>query len=89
MNLTQFNDKIAREIPTLREMGITTLKVFTAYNGRLRIDDGSIFKAMQIARDNGMLVMAHCENGDVIDTLIEEALAEGHTTPEWHALTRR
>ncbi len=88
MNLTKFDEKIAKEIPSLREMGITTLKVFTAYNGRLRIDDGSIFKAMQIARDNGMLVMAHCENGDVIDTLIEEALAEGHTTPEWHALTR-
>jgi dihydropyrimidinase len=88
MNLTRFDEKIAKEIPLLREMGITTLKVFTAYNGRLRIDDGSIFKAMQIARDNGMLVMAHCENGDVIEPLVEEALAEGHTAPEWHALTR-
>ncbi|HUE97871.1 MAG TPA: dihydropyrimidinase [Anaerolineales bacterium] len=88
MNLTRYDEKIAKEIPLLREMGITTLKVFTAYNGRLRIDDGSIFKAMQIARDNGMLVMAHCENGDVIDTLIEQALVDGHTTPEWHALTR-
>jgi dihydropyrimidinase len=88
MNLTQFNDSIARQIPFLREMGITTLKVFTAYNGRLRIDDGSIFRAMQIARDNGMLVMAHCENGDVIDRLVEQALAEGHRTPEWHAWTR-
>lgn len=88
MNLTKFDEKIAKEIPSLRELGITTLKVFTAYNGRLRIDDGRIFKAMQIARDNGMLVMAHCENGDVIDTLIEQALAEDHTTPEWHALTR-
>jgi len=88
MNLTQFNEKIAKEIPFLRDMGITTLKVFTAYNGRLRIDDGSIFRAMQIARDNGMLVMAHCENGDVIETLTDQALAAGHTTPEWHALTR-
>jgi len=88
MNLTRFNDKIAKEIPSLRDMGITTLKVFTAYNGRLRIDDGSIFKAMQIARDNGMLVMAHCENGDVIETLTEQALAANHMTPEWHALTR-
>jgi dihydropyrimidinase len=88
MNLTRFNDSIAKEIPSLRDLGITTLKVFTAYNGRLRIDDGSIFKAMQIARDNGMLVMAHCENGDVIETLTEQALAAGHTTPEWHALTR-
>ena len=88
MNLTRFDGKIAKEIPSLREMGITTLKVFTAYNGRLRIDDGSISKAMRIARDNGMLVMAHCENGDVIETLVTDALNTGHWQPEWHALTR-
>ena len=88
MNLTNFNAKIAEEIPSLREMGITTLKVFTAYNGRLRLDDGSIFQALRIAKENGMLVMAHCENGDVIETLIPEALAAGHTSPEYHALTR-
>ena len=69
-------------------MGITTLKVFTAYNGRLRLDDGGIFRALRIAKENGMLVMAHCENGDVIETLIPEALAAGHVTPEYHALTR-
>ena len=88
MNLTQFNEKIAKEIPSLMEMGIQTLKVFTAYNGRLRIDDGSIFKALRIAKENGMLVMAHCENGDVIETLITDALNAGHLTPEYHALTR-
>ena len=88
MNLTSFNEKIAEEIPSLREMGITTLKVFTAYNGRLRLDDGSIFKALRIAKENGMLMMAHCENGDVIETLVPEALAAGHTSPEYHALTR-
>jgi len=88
MNLTQFDEKIAKEIPSLREMGITTLKVFTAYNGRLRLDDGSIFKALRIAKENGMLMMAHCENGDVIETLIPEAVAAGHTSPEYHALTR-
>lgn len=88
MNLTRFDEKIAAEIPSLRDMGITTLKVFTAYNGRLRVDDSSIFKALRIAKDNGMLVMAHCENGDVIETLIPEALAAGHTGPEYHALTR-
>src|SRR5690242_9535257 len=84
MNLTRFDEKLAKEIPFLREMGITTLKVFTAYNGRLRLDDGNIFKALRIAKENGMLVMAHCENGDVIETLIPEALAVGHTSPEYH-----
>jgi dihydropyrimidinase len=88
MNLTHFDDSIAAQIPALVEMGITTLKVFTAYNGRLRLDDGGIFRALRVAKENGMLVMAHCENGDVIETLIPEALAAGHTTPEWHARTR-
>ena len=88
MNLTQFNEKISKQIPSLRELGITTLKVFTAYNGRLRLDDGSIFKALKIAKENGMLVMAHCENGDVIETLVAEALAAGNIAPEYHALTR-
>ena len=88
MNLTRFDEKIASSIPSLMEMGIQTLKVFTAYNGRLRLDDGGIFKALQIARDNGMLVMAHCENGDVVETLTEQALAENRTSPIWHALTR-
>jgi dihydropyrimidinase len=88
MNLTHFDEATAREIPALAGMGITTLKVFTAYTGRLRLDDGSIFRALRIAKENGMLVMVHCESGDVIDVLVPEALAQGHRTPEWHARTR-
>lgn len=88
MNLTHMDDTIARDIPNLVNMGVRTLKVFTAYNGRLRLDDGAIFRALRIARENGMLVMVHCENGDVIEQLIPEALAAGHNTPEYHSLTR-
>ncbi|MGD8406360.1 MAG: dihydropyrimidinase [Anaerolineales bacterium] len=88
MNLTHFDEQVATDIPMLVQMGITTMKVFTAYNGRLRLDDGSIFKALRIAKENNMLVMLHAENGDVIEELIPEALAAGHTSPEWHALTR-
>ena len=58
MNLTKLDDAIAAEIPSLCEMGITTLKTFTAYNNRLRLSDGDIFRALRIAKDNGMLVMA-------------------------------
>ena len=88
MNITSFNDSIAVEIPGLLDDGITTLKVFTAYNNRLRLQDGDIFKVMRIAKNLGMLTMLHAENGDVIDVLVAEALEAGHTTPEWHARTR-
>ncbi|MBC8505055.1 MAG: dihydropyrimidinase [Anaerolineales bacterium] len=88
MNLTHFDKQVAKELPALLEMGITTLKVFTAYNGRLRLADGDIYQAMRIAKKLGMLTMLHAENGDVIDVLVDEALAAGHTSPEWHARTR-
>jgi len=88
MNLTHFDARVAADIPSLVDMGITTLKVFTAYNGRLRLDDAAIFQALRIAKEHGMLVMLHAENGDVIETLVREALAAGNTTPEWHARTR-
>lgn len=88
MNLTRFNEAIAAELPHLPKLGITTIKVFTAYNGRLRLPDEQIFLAMRLAGENGLLTMMHAEDGDVIDTLISEALAAGHTSPEWHARTR-
>ncbi len=88
MNLSHFDAQVAAEIPSLAAMGITTLKVFTAYNNRLRLSDGSIMQAMRLAREHGLLTMLHAENGDVIEVLVAEALAAGHTTPEWHALTR-
>ncbi|MEN6522267.1 MAG: dihydropyrimidinase [Anaerolineaceae bacterium] len=88
MNITHFDDQVAAEIPHLVEQGITSVKVFTAYNNRLRLDDGNIFKVMRIARDAGILTMLHAENGDVIDILVAEALKAGHTEPIWHARTR-
>lgn len=88
MNISRFNDEIEKEIPHLRKMGINSVKVFTAYNNRLRLDDGYIFKVMRVAKEHGMLVLVHAENGDVIDVLVSEALAAGHTSPEWHAITR-
>ena len=88
MNITRFDQQVEQEIPTLIKEGITSLKVFTAYNGRLRLGDGDIFKVLRIANKHNMLVMAHCENGDVIDILVEEALQRGDTAPQWHARTR-
>jgi dihydropyrimidinase len=88
MNLTRFNAQVAAQIPRLPDLGITSLKVFSAYNGRLRISDDSIEQALLQAHQHGLLVMAHCEDGDEIETLTAAALQEGHTSPVWHARTR-
>jgi dihydropyrimidinase len=88
MNITRLDAQTEAEIPDLVNWGITTLKVFMAYNGRLRLSDGDIFDVLRLARSNGMLTMLHAENGDVIEKLTAEALAAGQTGTEWHALTR-
>jgi dihydropyrimidinase len=59
-----------------------------AYKGALMVDDETLFKTMEVAAETGALVMVHAENGDAIDVLVKKALAEGHTEPHWHALTR-
>jgi dihydropyrimidinase len=87
-NVTRLDDDILAELATLPLQGISTVKVFTAYNGRLRLQDGEILRVMQAAHEHGLLTMMHAENGDVIDVLVEQALAAGHTEPLWHARTR-
>ncbi|MFN2281947.1 MAG: dihydropyrimidinase [Anaerolineales bacterium] len=88
LNITHFNHDVAEQIPTVLDSGVTTLKVFTAYNNRLRLHDGEIFQLMMVAAEHGLLTMMHAENGDVIEVLVDIALKAGHTKPIWHARTR-
>jgi len=76
------------ELASLPDEGITSYKLFMAYKGALQVDDETLFRTMDVAAETGALVMVHAENGDAIDVLVKEALAEGHTEPHWHALTR-
>jgi dihydropyrimidinase len=76
------------ELASLPDQGITSYKLFMAYKGALMVDDETLFKTMEVAAETGALVMVHAENGDAIDVLVKRALAEGHTEPHWHALTR-
>lgn len=88
MNITYLDEQVEAEIPRLVDEGITSLKVFSAYNNRLRLQDAEIFRVLRLAKANHYLTMLHAENGDVIDILTADALEAGHTTPEWHAATR-
>lgn len=88
MNITRLFPDTLKELSDLPAMGITSVKVFTAYNNRLRLADGDIYRVMREARKHGLLTMLHAENGDVIEVLVTEALAEGHTSPAWHGRTR-
>ena len=88
MIVTDLDDKRIHEMKMLADEGVTSYKLFMAYPGVLYVDDGTIYRAMRAAGENGTVVCMHAENGIVIDEIVKIALAEGKTEPKYHALTR-
>ena len=88
MIVTDLDDKRIHEMKMLADDGVTSYKLFMAYPGVLYVDDGTIYRAMRAAGENGTVVCMHAENGIVIDEIVKIALAEGKTEPKYHALTR-
>jgi dihydropyrimidinase len=88
MIITDMPEHRAPEMRRLADEGITSYKLFMAYPGAMLSDDGTIFRTMRKAGEDGTLVCIHAENGIVIDELVKIALAEGHIEPKQHALTR-
>jgi len=85
---TDLPDSRLPEMKGMIDQGVSSFKLFMAYPGVFLVDDATIYKAMQTAGANGGLICMHAENGVVIDAIVKQAIAAGHTAPKYHALTR-
>lgn len=82
-------DSTFAEIPSLPDIGVSTLKLFMAYKGHpYHCDDTAVYKALKASKESGVTIMVHAENADIIDTMQKELLAQGKTEPYSHALSR-
>ncbi|GBG56909.1 dihydropyrimidinase [Sporomusaceae bacterium FL31] len=86
--ISDWNEAVQAEMTQAVQAGVTSFKLYMAYKDVLQVDDGVLLAAMQAAKANGALICLHCENGDVIAALVQEALAQECTEPKFHALTR-
>ena len=87
--VTDFNEHTKAEIgPLILEQGLPSFKVFMAYKGALMLDDRQMMGLMQEVRDHGGMINVHATNGDVIDGLVAQHLAEGKTAPLYHYLSQ-
>lgn len=87
MSIIEWNPSIKKEIKEMIEDGITSFKMYMAYDN-LRTTDAEIFEAMrEIRKYQGMLGI-HCENGDLVNEMIAKFVAEGKLSPHYHPLTR-
>ena len=88
MIMTEANPQTLDEMSSIISEGVTSFKMFMAYPGVFLVDDQQIFRAMLRAGELGALITMHAEIGLPIDVLVQRALAQGHTAPIYHALTR-
>ena len=83
-------DELARE--QVRELvaneGVRSFKIFLAYKGALDISDEHLFQLLEMARDLNVVVTAHCENAEAIDSMQRRLIGEGKTGPQWHEPSR-
>ncbi len=89
MSITSWNDRTAGEMrQCVEQEGINSFKVYMAYKESIGLDDVDILAVMDTAAKLGARVAIHCENGDVVGYLQKKFIAEGKTTPKYHALSR-
>jgi len=86
--ICDLTEGVLNEIPDVVAEGVTSFKTFLAYKGTLMIDDGALFQILQKSKEVGALVMIHAENGDIVDLMVKELLAQKKTAPRYHALSR-
>lgn len=87
--LTDPRPEVIEEIPSLADAGYPTMKLFMAYKGQFfHADDETIIKALKKGKEAGITIMVHAENGDMVDYLTKELIAEGKTGAYYHALSR-
>ena len=80
------NDSILKEMEELFNQGITSMKIYMTYDGKL--DDVDIYQVLKKAKELGMIIAVHTENDGVINHLREKYSEKGLLTPEYHGKSR-
>lgn len=87
--ITWWDDSVNKAMETLTsEYGVNSFKHFMAYKGAIMADDEILVKSFGRARELGAICTVHAENGELVDFLQRELLAQGITGPEAHPLSR-
>jgi len=89
LSVVRFDDLAKAQVRDMVASGdVASFKVFLAYKGALDIADEQLFELMEMARELGVIITAHCENAGAIDAMQKQLIAAGRTGPEWHEPSR-
>lgn len=84
----EWRNTMEDEIINCFKHGTKSFKVYMAYKNSIGIDDDVLLKVMKAVAKAGGIVTVHCELGDEIETLRNNLVKNGKTTPEYHPISR-
>lgn len=87
MAITDWNAAVKAEMPAMAEAGVTSFKLYMAYDA-LRLEDDAIYDVLKTVKALGGVLGVHCENGRLVNQLSQSLLREGQTGPEAHPRSR-
>ncbi|GHU26034.1 dihydropyrimidinase [Spirochaetia bacterium] len=80
------DDEVLRTMSVLADEGITSYKVYLTYDYKL--SDRDVFRVLEQAKKDKVLITVHPENDGVIATLRSRFKQEGKLSPHWHPRSR-
>lgn len=87
MSISEWNDDVLKEMDDMVKEGITSFKLYMAYDN-LRVTDAEMYQILKKVRDIHGIVGTHCENGDLVNELIKDTVADGKLAPKYHPDSR-
>ncbi|MEA3337737.1 MAG: amidohydrolase family protein [Chloroflexota bacterium] len=69
-------------------LGTPSAKIYTTYRPNYYQDDDSLLRVFQAAARQGVIVMVHCENDDLVTAATSRRLSEGKTALAFHGEAR-
>lgn len=87
MTIKDWNRDIRAELPDMTAAGVTSYKVYFAYDN-LKVTDAVALEVVRAVGREGGIVGCHCENGDLVNAGIAAQRAAGNLGPAGHPLSR-
>jgi dihydropyrimidinase len=87
MSISDWNENTRKELKDMTAAGVTSYKIYMAYDN-LKVNAGVMYEILKAVKAEGGIIGVHCENGDLVNTLVREQKALGNLSPKAHPLSR-
>lgn len=80
------NKDILAELEDMVKDGVSSVKVYLTYD--FRLNDGEVLQVLKRMKELGGVTAFHCENHEILEYYRKKFVAEGKTSPIYHAKSR-